>query len=192
MMIKNTKKIAMKEINKAEKIAMKEINKAEKIAMKEVVKYEEIAPKISSIEHNTIVAKSIYDNKSAMHRMCVIRYRHKTNIAKGIMNIAIEGSKNAPTKSAARSAIKAAKDAFIIAYDKTIYPELVKADKELALSLKSYTDFEWKLSNIRSKYEKIKAKHDIVVKDAVSKRVYFEIGKRTNMDCASVVLSFLY
>lgn len=179
------------EIAKSEKIAMKEMNKAEKSAMKEVVKYEKIASKFSTIERNANLARSIYVNKNAIYSKCVIRYRHKMNIARGIMDIAIEESKNAPTRSDARSAVKMAKDAFH-AYDKTIYPELVKAKKELNLSLKTHTDCNWRLRDIRSKYETIKAKHDIVVKDAVSKRVYFEIGKRTNMDCASVVLSFLY
>lgn len=168
-----------------------DIIKCEKIAIKEMKKAEKIASIFSTIECNANLARSIYVNKNVIYRECVISYMHKMNIARGIMDIYIEESKNASTKSAARTEIKLANDAFH-AYDKTIYPKLVKAKKELNISLKTHTDSNWKLSDIRRKYEMIKGKHDIVVKDAVSKRVYFEIGKRTNMDCASVVLSFLY
>lgn len=185
---KTTKKI-YNDILKSERKAIKEIEQAEKKAKKNELTHEDIAPYNSMIEYNYHLnrATSLYNEKLKAYKKLYASYSHKSNaIGRAFLNT-MSGSNMAHSMREDRILAKNLIDE-VRAIEKRFSPKLNNASNELNIAERTYN--EWQIRLL--KYEKKKAKYDTLLKEAISKRVYFEMSKRTNVDCATVVLSFLY
>ena len=182
------------QVLKCEKNAIKEMEKDENAIKK--VKNVDIDTHYLMIKHNNQlnISASIYNDKKIAYKSIHNIYRFKMDIARRVMNKAILDSKNASTKSEARIIKKNAKDAFD-SLDNILYPELRKASKELNMTERAYKECQVRglllRNKLRTKYQANNDEYNTLLKYAISKRVLFEISKKTNMDCASIVLSFI-
>lgn len=188
----------IKEILKFEKNDIKEMKKAEKAIEKP--KYLELDRKyipIMTERNNQLnIAYSIYNDAKIAYESIKNSYRFKMDAARQNLEKAILDSKQTHhSKSEARIIVKNAREAFY-SLDKTIYPDLNKATKDLKMTEREYNRcyFRILLLNKQSsiKYNERNNEYNRLLKNAICKRVLFEISKKTNIDCANVVLSFLY
>ena len=200
--IEKANKIAIREMKKQEKIISKEIEKAEKIEIREIKKvitiynkdknrYDIVKAKITDMAKCVIDASTMYSDKNEKLYKIRLFYRQVVNIANDNYNRDIIASENAPTNKERRAMIKKARDTYYNATSGIIYERLNQAEKELKRASRYHDEVSYRFRFNNDKYEKIKAKYNSSYADVVTKMVYFEIGKKTNKDCASVVLSFL-
>jgi hypothetical protein len=190
--IKKTDKQIAKEILKHEKIEMREIKKSETLERRERAKYNVIETKFLEFQLNMNLAFADYRDKKLYVETLETNYHNKiTIIALGKLNATIIESKNASSKAEARSIVKRAKDEFH-SQDHLLYLELKEERKKRNELEKIYSRWSSRYYTYENKYNRIKPNYDSLLKSAVCKRAYFEISKKTNNDCASVVLSFLY